>query len=177
MKKILYLILAIHCLSACTKIEKITGEPDDDFQLTFTQIYNVKMSAYIDTILWAPNDYAVKIDQGGYSIQGNHYVRHSMKDTTFHIINLDFVFPCEVAVDTMFAGDDFYGFYLLDDNLTNTNDKEFDAQPNGVINIKSIDLTNKQVSGEFNFTGVFKNPLGFQIKRNITGGTFSFNYK
>jgi hypothetical protein len=175
MKKFSILIFFSCCLITCTLTET-TVVPDDNFELNFNEIFNLKMSAKIDSLNWTPTDYTITIDSGGYSIQGNQYIRKGIKDTIFHIINLDFVFPCEIGVDTMFNGEDFWGFYLLDDNLTANNDKEFDAQSNGIIEIKTIDYENKYVTGIFNFTGIYDKPLK-TLKKEITNGIFSFNYK
>lgn len=173
---VLSLLVTVSLFSSCSKQED-TIEVDDDFELSFTQIYNIKMGATIDTTVWNPTQFEYTIDSGGYSLQATQFIKKGVKDTVFHIIDLDFVFPLEVAIDTMKNGDDFWSFYVLDDNLQATNDKQFNALPDGIISIDSINLEQKFVCGKFNYTGVFKNTLGVDIKRKISKGTFSFNYK
>lgn len=176
LKNIFLIIILLQTVS-CTK-QEVIKEVDDDFELTFTQIYNLKMGATIDTILWKPTFFESKIDSiGGYTIQGTQFIRKGLKDTLFHIISLDFIFPVELAVDTMKNGDDFFGFYILDDNIVTTNEKQFTAEPTGIINIDSINLEQKYVSGKFNFIGNFKTLQNVDLKKNISNGTFSFNYK
>lgn len=178
--KVLFLqiLISIFFIASCTKQEDII-EVDDDFQLSFSQIYNLKMGATInDTLLWKPTFFEAKIDSsGGYTIQGTQFIRKGLKDTLFHIISLDFVFPVELAIDTMKNGDDFWGFYILDDNIVTTNEKQFTAEPTGIINIDSINLEQKYVSGKFNFIGNFKTLQNVDLKKNISNGTFRFNYK
>ena len=179
---IVYILLTL-LWTGCKLKETITPITDgtglDDLELTFTHMSNFHMTADIDTVPWTMTNFYYDLDTGGYSISGWNYTTKGAlhKDTIFHTITLDFVFPCVIETDTIVNTDDFFAYYTLDNNLANNNEVQFNALPGGYLCVQGIDTINHFVFGTFAFTGAKDTvPTGLRKIHTVQNGTFSFNY-